>query len=98
MGGKKNLKMVISISYILKSWENTPGNGSGWLRWLLKQEGVILAHPSHRDNTYALELPFDYYPSIQGPLQLPNIPKWKTKAGSSSLSSYFCLCLPVSLT
>jgi hypothetical protein len=32
-------------------------NGAGWLRWLTKQGGVILAHPNHRDNKYALEFP-----------------------------------------
>jgi hypothetical protein len=45
------------------------GKGSGWLRWLLKQGGVILAHPTHRENRCALELPFgkyDYSPSMQG--------------------------------
>jgi hypothetical protein len=31
-------------------------NGSGWLRWLLRQEGVILAH-QNRDNRCALGLP-----------------------------------------
>jgi hypothetical protein len=33
-------------------------NGSGWLRWLLKQGGVILAYPKHKHNRCALELLF----------------------------------------
>jgi hypothetical protein len=48
------------LSLILERWENTLGQRRwiGWLRWLLKQGEVILAHPKHRDNRYALELPF----------------------------------------
>jgi hypothetical protein len=64
-------------------------NVSGLLRWLLKQGGVILAHPKHRDNRCALELPiagYDYSPPIQGCLQLVNISKRKAEGGSSSMS------------
>jgi hypothetical protein len=28
-------------------------DGSVWLRWLLKQRGIILAHPNHMDNRCA---------------------------------------------
>jgi hypothetical protein len=49
------------------------GNASGWLRWLLEQGGIILAHLNHRDNRCALELPFDYSPPIQVFLQFDSI-------------------------
>jgi hypothetical protein len=44
--------MVAPICSLLERWGNTlvKDNGSAWLRWLLKQGGVILAHPNHRDN------------------------------------------------
>jgi hypothetical protein len=43
------------------------GNGSGWMRWLLKQEGsssqitlkiTPISYPNHGDNRCALEPPF----------------------------------------
>jgi hypothetical protein len=66
-------------------------NGSGWLRWLLKQGDVIQAYSNHREKRYDLELPFArhiyYYllgpPLIQGALALVNISKkemWILKA------------------
>jgi hypothetical protein len=68
-------------------------NGSGWLRWLLTQGGVILTHPKHRDSRCALELPstrYDYSPPIQRSLQLINISKRKAEASSSSMPRRSC--------
>jgi hypothetical protein len=64
-------------------------NGSGWVRWL-KLGGVIQANPKHRDSRYALELPFDYFPPIQGSLHLVNFSKRKAEASCSSVSSCSC--------
>jgi hypothetical protein len=33
-------------------------NGSGWLRWVLKQGGIMQVYSNHRDTRCALELPF----------------------------------------
>jgi hypothetical protein len=65
-------------------------NGSGWI---LKQGRVILAHPKHRENRFAVRLPFprhDYSPPILESLQLINISMRKAEAGSS-------LCLSISV-
>jgi hypothetical protein len=56
---------------------------------LLKLEGVILAHPKHRDNWCALELSFarqDYSLPIQRSLKLVNISKKNAEADSSFMS------------
>jgi hypothetical protein len=48
------------VLYFL-SWRNTYGhydNGSGWLRWVLKQGGAIQAYSPHRDSRCDLGLSF----------------------------------------